>query len=215
MDRCPHHWIIETAAGPTSEGTCLLCSATKDFANSVEADSDWGTQVTSDMQEAKGRKGSMEEYILVTQGVDGGEHIETKIKDSEVVIDKKGQIIDRLFARLPAEPSKAQWLRDNRADMVALMDLVGVSQAAREVGIDRGSVENFSKWFRAGSQDVGTPGATREPLKNTSDALEAAAAYLEDDLPLRITHDSPPSVEYLQGKVDAYERVIDRLGVDR
>jgi hypothetical protein len=33
---CCHHWIIEPALGPTSEGTCKLCGAKKTFLNVVE-----------------------------------------------------------------------------------------------------------------------------------------------------------------------------------
>ena len=28
-----HHWIIESAAGPTSPGVCRLCGAEKEFIN--------------------------------------------------------------------------------------------------------------------------------------------------------------------------------------
>lgn len=30
---CKHHWIIETATGPTSTGVCKLCGAVKEFQN--------------------------------------------------------------------------------------------------------------------------------------------------------------------------------------
>jgi hypothetical protein len=33
---CSHHWIIEPALGPTSEGRCKLCGAKKVFLNIVE-----------------------------------------------------------------------------------------------------------------------------------------------------------------------------------
>ncbi len=39
--KCAHHWIIEAAGGPTSQGTCRLCGAQKDFLNYIEAGS-WG-----------------------------------------------------------------------------------------------------------------------------------------------------------------------------
>jgi hypothetical protein len=36
---CTHHWVIETPAGPTSEGQCKKCGAQRnDFANWVEKD---------------------------------------------------------------------------------------------------------------------------------------------------------------------------------
>ena len=33
--KCIHHWVIETANGPTSKGVCGECGATKDFHNSI------------------------------------------------------------------------------------------------------------------------------------------------------------------------------------
>ncbi len=32
---CPHHWKIEPAQGPKSEGTCQVCGEVKDFKNSI------------------------------------------------------------------------------------------------------------------------------------------------------------------------------------
>ena len=31
---CRHHWMIETASGPTSWGTCKRCGARREFRNS-------------------------------------------------------------------------------------------------------------------------------------------------------------------------------------
>ncbi len=33
---CRHHWIIESASGPTSGGVCKLCGEKKGFYNSWE-----------------------------------------------------------------------------------------------------------------------------------------------------------------------------------
>lgn len=33
---CVHHWIIETPNGPTSEGICKGCSASRLFPNAIE-----------------------------------------------------------------------------------------------------------------------------------------------------------------------------------
>ncbi len=38
---CRHHWIIETAAGPVSEGKCRICGEKRDLRNSVETGSGW------------------------------------------------------------------------------------------------------------------------------------------------------------------------------
>ena len=32
---CSHHWVIDTPNGPTSIGTCKLCSAKQEFINSL------------------------------------------------------------------------------------------------------------------------------------------------------------------------------------
>jgi hypothetical protein len=31
--KCRHHWKVDMAAGPTSQGTCILCGAQKEFRN--------------------------------------------------------------------------------------------------------------------------------------------------------------------------------------
>jgi hypothetical protein len=33
---CRHHWVIETANGPTSHGRCKRCGSERDFFNNVE-----------------------------------------------------------------------------------------------------------------------------------------------------------------------------------
>ena len=40
---CRHYWIIEPAAGPTSDGRCQICGRTKTFNNFVQA-STWGDE---------------------------------------------------------------------------------------------------------------------------------------------------------------------------
>ena len=38
---CRHHWVIQAADGPVSNGSCLNCGATREFKNYVESAS-WG-----------------------------------------------------------------------------------------------------------------------------------------------------------------------------
>jgi ribosomal protein S27E len=33
---CAHHWVIETATGPVSQGKCQLCGEEREFNNSME-----------------------------------------------------------------------------------------------------------------------------------------------------------------------------------
>ena len=38
---CRHHWVIQPADGPVSEGSCQICGETREFKNYVESAS-WG-----------------------------------------------------------------------------------------------------------------------------------------------------------------------------
>ncbi len=39
--QCRHHWVIQPATGPVSQGVCQACGEVRDFQNYVEAAS-WG-----------------------------------------------------------------------------------------------------------------------------------------------------------------------------
>ncbi len=43
VPECLHHWVIEPADGPTSEGVCQKCAEVKTFANYV-AQNTWYNQ---------------------------------------------------------------------------------------------------------------------------------------------------------------------------
>ena len=36
-DLCRHHWVIQPATGPVSQGVCQACGAVRDFQNYVES----------------------------------------------------------------------------------------------------------------------------------------------------------------------------------
>ena len=38
---CRHHWVIQAATGPMSQGVCQLCGLVREFKNYVEA-ATWG-----------------------------------------------------------------------------------------------------------------------------------------------------------------------------
>ncbi len=38
---CRHHWVIQAADGPVSNGSCRICGETREFKNYVESAS-WG-----------------------------------------------------------------------------------------------------------------------------------------------------------------------------
>ena len=41
MYGCTHHWVIESPAGPASEGVCQKCGETRQFSNSAVAGPHW------------------------------------------------------------------------------------------------------------------------------------------------------------------------------
>jgi len=38
---CCHHWIIQPAVGPVSEGACRKCGEVKEFKNSIDYETEW------------------------------------------------------------------------------------------------------------------------------------------------------------------------------
>tara|TARA_B100000749_G_scaffold280850_1_gene279274 strand:+ start:7276 stop:7461 length:186 start_codon:yes stop_codon:yes gene_type:complete len=40
--KCIHHWMIETANGPSSKGECNICGLSKTFDNSVPLEKELG-----------------------------------------------------------------------------------------------------------------------------------------------------------------------------
>ena len=38
---CCHHWIIQPAVGPVSEGACQKCGEVKEFKNSIDYETEW------------------------------------------------------------------------------------------------------------------------------------------------------------------------------
>ncbi|MEE8442222.1 MAG: hypothetical protein V3S37_00600 [Dehalococcoidia bacterium] len=36
-DQCHHHWLIDAAGGPKSNGTCRTCGAKRQFKNSLDS----------------------------------------------------------------------------------------------------------------------------------------------------------------------------------
>lgn len=41
---CCHHWIIQPAVGPVSEGSCQKCGEVKEFKNSIDYETEWTTR---------------------------------------------------------------------------------------------------------------------------------------------------------------------------
>ena len=45
-NRCCHHWVIQPAEGPVSDGSCQVCGEVREFKNYVEA-ATWGDSRTT------------------------------------------------------------------------------------------------------------------------------------------------------------------------
>ena len=45
-NKCCHHWVIQPADGPVSDGSCQVCGETREFKNYVEA-ATWGDSRTT------------------------------------------------------------------------------------------------------------------------------------------------------------------------
>ncbi len=62
VPQCLHHWVIETADGPISEGVCQKCAEVKTFANYVQQNT-WSNQgdPTTSASQVRDRKRSRPE----------------------------------------------------------------------------------------------------------------------------------------------------------
>ena len=56
MTECVHHWAIEEANGPTSEGRCVKCGAVKEFHNATPENLFWVNQAGEAVSPTANRK---------------------------------------------------------------------------------------------------------------------------------------------------------------
>jgi hypothetical protein len=49
---CRHHWVIQPATGPVSQGVCQICGKAQDFKNYIEA-SLWGEEKAASRSRAE------------------------------------------------------------------------------------------------------------------------------------------------------------------
>ena len=68
-DQCRHHWVIQPATGPFSQGICQSCGAVRDFKNYVEGAA-WGD---SRLNTRSSSEGTADVSRVVTDQVDGEE----------------------------------------------------------------------------------------------------------------------------------------------
>ena len=68
-DQCRHHWVIQPATGPFSQGICQACGAVRDFKNYVEGAA-WGD---SRLNTRSSSEGTADVSRVLTNQVDGDE----------------------------------------------------------------------------------------------------------------------------------------------
>ena len=56
VDACCHHWSIQPATGPVSQGVCQICGEIREFKNYVEA-ATWGDSRLSKRANSEESKG--------------------------------------------------------------------------------------------------------------------------------------------------------------
>jgi hypothetical protein len=56
---CCHHWIIQPAVGPISEGTCQKCGEVREFKNSIDYETEWANRKEVD----RSSSGSSDDYL--------------------------------------------------------------------------------------------------------------------------------------------------------
>ncbi|PKB63549.1 MAG: hypothetical protein BZY80_06625 [SAR202 cluster bacterium Io17-Chloro-G2] len=55
---CTHHWTIQPATGPVSQGVCRICGEVREFKNYVEA-ATWGDSRLSNKSNSDDSQGSV------------------------------------------------------------------------------------------------------------------------------------------------------------
>lgn len=60
----PHHWSIDTADGPQSNGICIKCQAIKKFDNSIQYAWSWQTAAGEKEEKEKLEKAALEHQLI-------------------------------------------------------------------------------------------------------------------------------------------------------
>ena len=59
---CCHHWAIQPATGPLSQGVCRICGEVREFKNYVEA-ATWGDSRLSNRSNSDDSKGTVKPML--------------------------------------------------------------------------------------------------------------------------------------------------------
>ena len=74
---CCHHWAIQPATGPVSQGVCRLCGEVREFKNYVEA-ATWGDSRLSNRSNSDDSQGLVKPVSNKEVIKDGGEEKDGK-----------------------------------------------------------------------------------------------------------------------------------------
>ena len=69
---CCHHWAIQPATGPVSQGVCRICGEVREFKNYVEA-ATWGDSRLSNRSNSEDSSGSVKPVPNKEDKNEGGE----------------------------------------------------------------------------------------------------------------------------------------------
>jgi hypothetical protein len=58
---CCHHWIIQPALGPISEGMCQKCGEVREFKNSIDYETEWTSRKEVGRSSSEGSDNSLED----------------------------------------------------------------------------------------------------------------------------------------------------------
>ena len=76
-EACCHHWTIQPATGPVSQGVCRLCGEVREFKNYVEA-ATWGDSRLSNRSNSDNSQGSAKPAPKTEDSKDGDDRDEDK-----------------------------------------------------------------------------------------------------------------------------------------
>ncbi len=81
VSTCRHHWVIQPADGPVSNGACQVCGETREFKNYVES-ATWGdSRITNKASSAPAEESTSDDEDVSDQqvGKEADEDVEAEV----------------------------------------------------------------------------------------------------------------------------------------
>ena len=80
VSTCRHHWVIQPADGPVSNGSCQVCGETRDFKNYVES-ATWGdSRITNKASSATSEESTSDDEDMSDEKVqEADEDVESEV----------------------------------------------------------------------------------------------------------------------------------------